>query len=70
MEKLVKQPIVDQCLGCANIEGEFCKIWVSPATKWRMGTCPSAIILKSISLHPSRKCGWDNRNKKRKYNGD
>ena len=41
-----KKPIVDQCVGCANIEGDFCTIWVSPATKWRSGICPSATHVK------------------------
>jgi hypothetical protein len=39
---LQKNPIVKQCTGCENIEGEFCRIWATPAAKWRVGVCPSA----------------------------
>ncbi len=42
----VKNPIVDKCAGCENIEGEFCRIWAVPAAKWRMGVCPSATHAK------------------------
>ncbi len=66
MEKLVKQPIVDQCLGCANIEGEFCKIWVSPATKWRMGTCPSATHIKVDITAPEQKVRVGQQKQKKK----
>lgn len=37
-----RMPIVERCSGCGNIEGDLCRIWISPAAKWRMGTCPSA----------------------------
>ncbi len=43
---LDRKPIVEQCAGCANIDGDFCRVWVSPATKWRMGICPSATHVK------------------------
>lgn len=41
-----KKPIVEQCTGCDNIEGEYCRIWVNPAAKWRIGICPSATHVK------------------------
>jgi uncharacterized protein DUF6811 len=66
MEKLVKQPIVDQCLGCASIESEFCKIWVSPATKWRMGTCPSATHIKADITAPEQKVRVGQQKQKKK----
>jgi hypothetical protein len=40
--QLQKSPIVKQCTGCENIEGDVCRIWASPAAKWRLGVCPSA----------------------------
>lgn len=46
-EKLQKSPIVKQCNGCDNIEGDVCRIWVSPAAKWRLGVCPSATHVKT-----------------------
>jgi hypothetical protein len=45
-----RKPIVEQCIGCTNVEGNFCNIWVSPATKWRLGTCPSATHMK-VEIH-------------------
>ncbi|MGC8492307.1 MAG: PxxKW family cysteine-rich protein [Syntrophobacteraceae bacterium] len=41
-----RKPIVRQCRGCAKIDGDFCSVWVSPATKWRLGTCPTATHVK------------------------
>lgn len=41
-----KNPIVEKCTGCDNIEGEFCRIWAVPAAKWRLGVCPSATHTK------------------------
>jgi hypothetical protein len=41
-----KNPIVENCTGCDNIEGEFCRIWAVPAAKWRLGVCPSATHAK------------------------
>jgi hypothetical protein len=42
----LKNPIVEQCQGCENIEGEVCRIWAVPAAKWRLGPCPSATHVK------------------------
>jgi len=46
-EQMEKKPIIDKCEGCENIEGEKCRIWVSPAAKWRLGVCPSATHVKA-----------------------
>jgi hypothetical protein len=43
---LQKNPIVKQCIGCENIEGEFCRTWATPAAKWRVGVCASATHVK------------------------
>lgn len=40
--EIKRMPIVDRCAGCGNIEENVCRIWISPAAKWRLGTCPSA----------------------------
>ncbi len=45
-----RMPIVDQCIGCNKIDGDFCTIWISPATKWRLGTCPTATHFK-VDVH-------------------
>lgn len=51
--ELIRQSVVSQCGGCNNYEGtdgstpEVCSIWVSPATKWRLGNCPSATHVKT-----------------------
>jgi hypothetical protein len=41
-----KQPIVDKCTGCENVEEDKCRIWAAPAAKWRLGICPSATHVK------------------------
>ncbi|GLI32884.1 PxxKW family cysteine-rich protein [Desulforhabdus amnigena] len=46
MEQLERKPIVEQCNGCGNIEEDKCRIWTTPAAKWRMGKCPSATHVK------------------------
>lgn len=43
---LQKNPIVEQCIGCEKIEGEFCRTWATPAAKWRVGVCASATHVK------------------------
>lgn len=43
---LQKSPIVKECAGCENVEGEVCRIWASPAAKWRLGACASATHVK------------------------
>jgi hypothetical protein len=42
-----KSPIVEQCKGCDNIDGEVCRIWANPAAKWRLGVCASATHVKT-----------------------
>ncbi|MHC1729220.1 MAG: PxxKW family cysteine-rich protein [Syntrophobacteraceae bacterium] len=63
---LEKQPIVDKCIGCANIEGEFCSKWASPATKWRLGTCPSATHIKVEVSEPGQKVRVGQQKQKKK----
>ena len=55
MKNLEKKPIVEQCNGCSNVEGTFCKIWASPAGKWRLGNCPSATHGKTEVIEPEKK---------------
>ncbi len=44
------QPIAEDCAGCERIvvEGEksFCKTYINPAAKWRMGICNFATHAK------------------------
>ncbi len=44
--ELERKPIVSECNGCDNIDGDKCRIWASPASKWRIGKCPSASHVK------------------------
>ena len=37
-----RMPIVDECNGCGNIDGEFCNCYMSPEAKWRHGNCVRA----------------------------
>jgi hypothetical protein len=46
MEQVEWKPIVEKCNGCGNITEEKCRIWTTPAAKWRMGICPSATHMK------------------------
>jgi hypothetical protein len=46
MNDLEKKPIVPECEGCDNVEDNKCKIWTTPAAKWRIGKCPSATHIK------------------------
>ena len=45
--QLQKSPIVPECTGCENVEGEVCRIWATPAAKWRLGVCASATHVKA-----------------------
>jgi hypothetical protein len=49
-----RKPIVKQCAGCGNISGDVCRVWVSPAAKWRLGVCPSATHVK-IEIHEAER---------------
>ncbi len=44
------QPVVDQCDGCERIveEGDarYCRVYVKPAAKWRLGMCNFATHAK------------------------
>jgi len=45
--KLQKAPVVKECIGCDNIDGDVCRIWATPAAKWRLGVCASATHVKA-----------------------
>ena len=62
---LQKNPIVKQCTGCENIEGEVCRIWASPAAKWRLGACPSATHIKIETKRPEEKSASGSKSRKR-----
>ncbi len=61
-----KNPIVEQCRGCENIEGEFCRIWAVPAAKWRLGPCPSSTHVKIEIKEPSEKVRVGQQKQKKK----
>ncbi|MEJ5358122.1 MAG: PxxKW family cysteine-rich protein [Desulfobacterales bacterium] len=52
---LQKQPIIEKCTGCENIDEGFCRIWAVPAAKWRTGVCPSATHVKVEVKSPEQK---------------
>ncbi len=45
--QLQKALIVKDCIGCDNVEDNFCRIWATPAAKWRLGVCASATHMKA-----------------------
>ncbi len=55
MSDVEKKPIVDKCVGCENIEDDKCRIWASPAAKWRIGVCPSATHVKAAVKETEQK---------------
>jgi hypothetical protein len=61
-----KSPIVKQCTGCENIEGDVCRIWASPAAKWRLGGCPSATHVKPEIKGPEEKVRVGQQKQKKK----
>jgi hypothetical protein len=61
-----KSPIVKQCTGCENIEGDVCRIWASPAAKWRLGVCSSATHVKSEIKGPEEKVRVGQQKQKKK----
>lgn len=61
-----KQPIVKQCEGCAHIEDGHCRKWVSPATKWRLGTCPTATHVKVETQEQEQKVRVGQQKQKKK----
>lgn len=56
------QPIIDKCLGCERIveakSDKFCKAYISPESKWRIGLCNFATHVKpeittaSVKINP------------------
>jgi len=61
-----KSPIVQQCTGCENIEGDVCRIWASPAAKWRLGVCSSATHVKPEIKGPEEKVRVGQQKQKKK----
>lgn len=42
-----KEKISDRCLGCDNVmENEYCRVYIFPDSKWRIGNCPLATHIK------------------------
>jgi len=39
------EKIVEQCQGCAKVNGDFCTVYTFPAAKWRSGNCPVCTTL-------------------------
>jgi hypothetical protein len=64
--QLTKSPIVKECIGCDNIDGEFCRIWATPAAKWRLGACASATHVKPEAKAESAKVRVGQQKQKKK----
>ena len=69
MDTPEKKPIVKECAGCDNIEGEYCRIWASPNAKWRMGRCPSATHVKVDIAKEEQKVRVGQQKQKKKGKG-
>lgn len=39
-------PVIQQCEGCGHREGNFCKVYRFPSTRWSAGPCPMATHVK------------------------
>jgi hypothetical protein len=61
-----KKPVVENCQGCNNIEGEVCRVWATPAAKWRLGGCPSATHVKRDIKEPETKVRVGQQKQKKK----
>jgi hypothetical protein len=56
------QPVIEQCEGCDRIVEEnstkFCRTYLNPAAKWRLGLCNFAthakpeIIVQTVRVNP------------------
>jgi hypothetical protein len=64
--QLQKSPVVEQCTGCENIEGDVCRIWASPVAKWRLGVCSSATHVKPEIKGPDEKVRVGQQKQKKK----
>lgn len=42
------KPVVEQCTGCAHVDRVYCKSYLIPEAKWRMGDCPRATHLQMV----------------------
>ncbi len=44
------QPVIEQCEGCERIveekDAKYCKTYINPASKWRLGICNFATHAK------------------------
>jgi len=48
-------PIVEQCVGCDKVEGDFCKSYINPAMWWRNEEwCPLCSTLIPIKVEMKR----------------
>jgi len=48
-------PIIDKCEGCAKIENGYCKMYINPAAKWKLGICPGATHVKKETKEERRR---------------
>lgn len=61
-----RKPIVEQCKGCKDIDGEFCKCYLDPSILFRRGLCPRADHLKVVVKDKAKKRIGQQKQRKRK----
>ena len=64
--QLQKSPVVKECVGCDNIKDDFCRIWATPAAKWRLGPCASATHVKAEAKSEATKVRVGQQKQKKK----
>ena len=42
-----RTPIINKCEGCGRVDGNFCKAYLYPDKKWRLGNCNFATHMKT-----------------------
>jgi len=62
---LKKSPIVQECVGCSNIEGEVCRIWATPAAKWRLGSARRRPMWRRKSRPRRPKSAWGSKSRRK-----
>lgn len=73
MDKLIKEmikkrtPIVEKCIGCNKIEGNFCKAYINPNARWRLGNCALAShIVEQVKDNVKKRVGQQKGKRKRR----
>jgi hypothetical protein len=62
---LYREVVITKCEGCSKIvrqqqlfnlgDAEYCSVYLSPASKWRIGNCPMATHIKREAVVDEKK---------------